>query len=61
MRGIDFVVTISADQQEVLRTGPGQQVLQQVEGRRVDPLQVIEEECQRMFWPGENADKPTEH
>jgi len=37
--------------------GPAQQIFQQVERRRVEPLQVIEEERQGMFRPGENADE----
>ena len=60
MRGIDLVVAIGADQQEVLQIRPGQQILQEIERRRVEPLQVVEEERQRMFRPGEDADEPPE-
>src|SRR6202021_1055807 len=37
MGGVDFVVAIGADQNEVLRISPGQEVLEQVERRRVEP------------------------
>ena len=38
-----------------------QQVLDEVERRRVEPLQVVEEQRQRMLRPGEDADEPPEH
>src|SRR6202030_3010175 len=31
------------------------------ERRRVEPLKIVEEERQRMFRPGEHADKPPKH
>src|SRR5262245_12119714 len=61
MGGSDFVVAIGTDQQAVLQVRPGQQVLQQIERRRVEPLQIVEEERQGMFRPGEDADKPPKH
>ena len=61
MGGGDFVVAIGADQHEVLQIRPGQQILQQIERRRVEPLQVVEEERQRMLRPGEHADEPPKH
>ena len=39
----------------------GQQILEQIERRRVEPLQVVEEQRQRMLRPGEDADEPPEH
>src|SRR6516164_3309583 len=53
----DFVVAVGADEEKVAKFGPAQQVFQQVERRRVEPLQVIEEERQRMFRPREDADE----
>ena len=38
--------------------GLGQQVFEQIEGRCVQPLQVVEEECQRMLRSCEYADEP---
>src|ERR1700720_4998003 len=61
MDGSDFVVAICADQQEVLQIRPGHEILEQVERRRVEPLKIVEEERQRMFRPGEHADKPPKH
>ena len=61
MDGIDFVVAIGADQQEVLQIRPGQEILEQIERRRVEPLQVVEEERQRVFRPGEDAEEAPKH
>ena len=61
MDGIDFVVAIGADQHEVLQIRSGQQILEQVERRRVEPLKIVEEERQRMFRPREHADEPPKH
>src|SRR5215831_6041662 len=57
MRGSDFVVAVGTDEEKIAEFGPAQQVFQQVERRRVEPLQVIKEERQRMFRPREDADK----
>src|SRR6516165_6582064 len=61
MRRSDFVVAIGADEKKIAKFGPAQQVFQHVERRRVEPLQVIKEERQRMFRPSEEADKLSEH
>ena len=61
MGGIDLVVPIGADQHQVLQIRPGQQILEQVERRGVEPLQIVEEQRQRMFRAGEDADEPPEH
>ncbi len=58
---VDLVVAIGTDQQQVLHIRPGQQILEQIERRRVEPLQIVEEERQRMLRPGEHADEPPEH
>ena len=49
MGGIDLVVPVGADQQQVLHIRLGQQILEQVERRRVEPLQIVEEQRQRML------------
>ena len=59
--GIDLVVPIGADQQQVLQIGARQQILEQIECRRVQPLQVVEEQRKRMFGPRKHADKSPEH
>src|ERR1700692_4701468 len=61
MGGVDFVIAIGADKQKVLQVRPGQEILEQVERRRVEPLKIVEEERQRMFRPGEHSDKPPKH
>ena len=48
MSGIDLVVAVGADQQQVAYLRPGQQILEQIERRRVEPLQIVEEQRQRM-------------
>jgi hypothetical protein len=40
---------------------PGQQILEEIERGRVEPLQIIEEECKRVFRPREYPDEPPEH
>jgi hypothetical protein len=42
--GIDLVVPIRADEQQVLQIGLGQQVFEQIERGCVQPLQVVVEE-----------------
>ena len=61
MSGIDLVVAKGADQHQLPHIRLGQQVLDQVERGCVEPLQVIEEQHQRMFRTREYADKSSEH
>src|SRR6516225_11800863 len=61
MGGIDFVVPVGADQQQMLHIRPCQQILEQIERCRVEPLQIVEEQGERMFRPSEHADKSPEH
>ena len=56
----DFVVSVSADQHQVLHARWIQQILEEIERRRVEPLQVVEEERQRMLRPREHPDEPPE-
>ena len=56
MGGIDLVVPVGADQQQVLHVPLGQQVLNQVERGRVEPLQVVEKQRQRMLRSREHTD-----
>src|ERR1043166_2093238 len=57
----DFVVAVGADEEKIAKFGPAQQVFQQVERGRVEPLQVIEEQRQGMFRPSEYADELAKH
>src|SRR6516225_2605580 len=61
MAGIDFVVPVGTDYHQVLHVRSGQQLFEQIERRRVEPLQIVEKQSQRMFWPSEDADESTEH
>src|SRR5262245_10828135 len=61
MGGIDFVVPVGADQEQVLHIRPGQQIIEQIERCRIEPLQVIKEQRERMFRPREYADESAEY
>src|SRR6476660_1154851 len=61
MSRIDFVVPVGADQQQVLDFRPGQQIFQQIQCCRVQPLQIVEKQGQRMLWPGKYANESAEH
>lgn len=61
MTGIDFVVSMGTDRDEVLQLGPGEQILQQVERRGIEPLQIVEKEHQRMVLPDKNTHESPEH
>src|SRR5262249_56246742 len=61
MRCSNLIVAVGADEEEIAKLGPAQQVFQQVERRSVEPLQVIEEERQRMLRPREHADELPKH
>src|SRR3984957_2898766 len=60
MGSIDLVVTVGADQQQMLHLRLDQQILDQIEGGRIEPLQIVEEQDQGVFRSSEDADKPTE-
>src|SRR5215467_11056361 len=60
MGGIDFVVPVGADQQQMLHIRPCQQILEQIESCRVEPLQIVQEQGERMFRPCEYADESPE-
>src|SRR5437763_1916357 len=60
MRRSDFVFAIGTDQHEVLQIWP-QQVLQQIERRRVEPLQVVEEQSQWLVRPRKCANEAPEY
>ncbi len=60
MGGIDLVVPVGADQHQVPHVGLGQQILHQIERCRIEPLQVVEEQGERML-PREYTDESPEH
>src|SRR5262249_2286155 len=61
MRCSDFVIAVGADEEKIAELGPAQHVFQEVERRRVEPLQVVEEEREGMLRPSEDADKLPKH
>src|SRR5262245_7431803 len=61
MGGIDFVVPVGADQEQVLHIRPGQQIIEQIARCRIEPSQVIEEQRERMFRPCKNTNKSSKH
>ena len=61
MRGAEFVVAIGADQEDVPHIRIGDQVFEQFQGRSVQPLQIVQEQRERMLWLGENAEEPSEN
>src|SRR6266571_2595480 len=61
MGGIDLVIPVSPDQHQMLHVRLGQQILQQVERCRVEPLQIVEEQRQRVLRPGEHSEKAPEN
>src|ERR1700691_1765731 len=61
MRGADFVVTESSDQQEVMDVGMRDEVLEQLEGRRIQPLEIVEKNGERVLLACEHSQKRSEH
>ena len=61
MSSIDLILAIGPDQHEVLQIRPGEQFLEQIERRRIQPLQIVEEQRQGLLWPRENLDEAPEH
>ena len=55
MGRVDLVVTIRTNQQHVPHIRLGQQIFEQIQGGRIEPLQIVEEEGQRMLRSRENA------
>ncbi len=61
MGGIDLVIPVSPDQHQMLYVRLGQQILQQVQRCRIEPLQIVEEQRQRVLRPGEHGEKAPEN
>ena len=60
MRGADLVVAIRADEQQMLHLRLDDKAFDQREGGRVQPLQIVEEQRERMLRPRERAEEPLE-
>ncbi len=61
MRSINLVLPVGADQQQVPDVRLGQKIVEEIECCCVEPLQIVEEQCQRMVRPREHADEPPDH
>ena len=61
MGGIDFVVAVGTDHHQVLHIRPGQQILEQVQRGRVEPLHIVEEQREWVLRPCEDADESPEY
>ena len=61
VRGTDLVVPVGADQQQVPHFRVRDQMLEEVERRGVQPLQIVEEQGERVLRPREYADESAEH
>src|SRR5260370_22995459 len=57
MRGLHFVVSIRDDQHQVPHIGLGEKILDRIERGRIEPLQIVEEQSQRMLRPREHSDE----
>jgi hypothetical protein len=56
-----LVVAVRTDEQEVARLGVCEQLEEEIEARRVGPLQIVEEQRQGVRSLGEHADEAPEH
>src|SRR5258708_4456363 len=56
-----FVVAIGADQQQVAHFWMSNEMLEKIERRRIQPLQVVEKKRKRVFLPREHADESPKH
>ena len=61
VRGVDLVVPVGADQQQVPHLRVHNEVLEEVERRCVQPLQIIEEQRERVLLAREHSEEAPEH
>ena len=61
VRGADLVVPVGPDQQQVPHLRVRDQVLEEVERRCIQPLQIVKEQRQRVLRPREDAEEAPEH
>ena len=56
-----LIVAICADNQQVLRVGMEEEIFDERQRGRIEPLQVIDENNERVFRPREHADEPLQY
>ena len=61
VRGADLVVPVGPDQQQVPHLRVRDQVLEEVERRCIQPLQIVEEQRERVLLAREHAEEAPEH
>src|SRR6202051_1034765 len=61
VRGTDLVVSIGPHQKQVPHLRVRDQVLEEVERRCIQPLQIVEEQRERVLLPRESAEKAPEN
>ena len=61
MRGVEFVGPVGANQQDVPHVRFCDQVLNDFEGRSIQPLQIVQEQRERTLWLGESAEEAPEN
>ena len=61
MRAVDLVVPVGPDQQQMPYLRMGDQVLEEVKRRRVQPLQVVEEQRERVLLAREHTEEAPEN
>ncbi|MGC2786900.1 MAG: hypothetical protein WA397_24340, partial [Roseiarcus sp.] len=61
VRGADLVVAVGADQQQAPHLGMCDQMLDEVECPRIQPLQIVEEQRERMVLAREQAEEAPEN
>src|SRR4051812_37509829 len=54
---VEFGLTISTDKQNISERPVVRQAFEKIKGRWIDPLQVVQEQDERMLGLGEHADK----
>src|SRR5258707_13737778 len=60
MGRVDLIVAICADHQQVTRLRMEEEIFDERQRGRIEPLQVIDENDERAFRPREDADEPLE-
>ena len=56
-----LVVAVSTDEQQMARVAMGDEILDQRQGRRIEPLKVVDKNNQRVLWPREDVDETLEY
>ena len=61
MSGADLVIAIGPDQQQVPHVRVRDQVLKEIQRCRIEPLQIVEEQCERVLLPRKDAKEAPEN